>query len=158
MPTPDFVLELRSMIGTAPLWLSGATAVIVDGTRVLLIRRADTGEWAPVTGVIDPGEQPAETAVRESLEEAGVLVDPVRLASIGVSDPMVYENGDRAQYLDFTFRCHYVSGTPEPVDGEASEVAWFERDALPVLGRQFVDRVRHGLQADGPAFFSRPGT
>ncbi|MET0713590.1 MAG: ADP-ribose pyrophosphatase, partial [Mycetocola sp.] len=29
MATPDFVLALREKIGTAPLWLSGVTAVVV---------------------------------------------------------------------------------------------------------------------------------
>jgi hypothetical protein len=69
MPTPEFVLELRKKIGTRPLWLSGVTAVVLDepGERILLIRRADTGEWAPITGIIDPAEQPAVAAAREVL-------------------------------------------------------------------------------------------
>jgi len=65
MPTPDFVLALREKIGTASLWLSGVTAVVVRGDEVLLVRRADTGAWTPVTGIIDPGEEPAVAAVRE---------------------------------------------------------------------------------------------
>ena len=37
MGTPDFVLELRKHVGSAPLWLAGATAVIrdPDAARVL---------------------------------------------------------------------------------------------------------------------------
>ena len=41
MPIPEFVLQLRSHVGTAPLWLSGVSAVIVDDDRVLLTRRRD---------------------------------------------------------------------------------------------------------------------
>ena len=54
MATPDFVLALREKIGTDPLWLPGATAVVVRDRSVLLVRRADTGEWTPVTGIVDP--------------------------------------------------------------------------------------------------------
>ena len=52
MGIPDFISELRRSIGTAPLWLMGATAVVLEGDRVLLIRRSDTGEWAPITGIL----------------------------------------------------------------------------------------------------------
>ena len=56
MATPDFVLALREKIGTAPLWLSGVTAVVVRDDDVLLVRRADNGAWTPVTGIIDPAK------------------------------------------------------------------------------------------------------
>ncbi len=55
MATPDFVLALRAKIGTDPLWLPGTTAVVTRGDDVLMVRRADTGQWTPVTGIIDPG-------------------------------------------------------------------------------------------------------
>ncbi|MGW2217585.1 NUDIX domain-containing protein, partial [Nonomuraea sp. NPDC001684] len=72
MPTPEFVLALREKIGTEPLWLSGVTAVVLHEDQVLLVRRSDTGAWTPVTGIIDPGEQPADAALREVAEETGV--------------------------------------------------------------------------------------
>lgn len=155
MGIPDFVRELRRSIGTAPLWLTGATAVVLDGDRMLLIRRSDTGEWAPVTGIVDPAEEPAVAAEREAAEEAGVVVVAERLSSSWVTEPVHYANGDRAQYLDLTFRCRYVSGDPRPVDGEALEVAWFALDALPPMRADFAARIRHALEPDGPAVFVR---
>jgi len=84
MATPDFILSLRERIGTELLWLSGVTAVVLRegaaGTEALLVRRSDNGAWTPVTGIIDPGEQPAVAAAREVLEEAGVVAVPERLA------------------------------------------------------------------------------
>lgn len=155
MPVPDFVLELRKKIGHAPLWLSGATAVVLDGDRILLIRRSDTGAWAPITGVIDPAEEPAVTLVREAREEANVDIEVERLASTWVTRPIVYPNGDHAQYLDLSFRCRYLGGDPKPVDGEALEVAWFPVDALPPMRQEFRERIRHALAEEGPAFFAR---
>lgn len=155
MPIPDFVRDLRAKVGTAPLWLCGATAVVVDDERILLIRRADTGAWTPITGIIDPGEEPAVTLVREAREEANVEIAVERLTSTWVTRPIVYDNGDRARYLDLTFRCRYLGGEPRPVDGEASEVAWFPIEEMPAMGGEMRARVRHALAPEGPAYFSR---
>lgn len=154
MPIPEFVVELRTKIGHDPLWLVGATAVVLDGDRILLIRRSDTGEWAPITGIVDPAEEPAVTLMREALEEANVEIAVERLSSTWVIPPVVYANGDRAQYLDLTFRCRYVGGDPRPVDGEALEVAWYPLGGMPPMRREFEARIRHALDAEGPAFFS----
>lgn len=153
MPTPDFVLSLREKIGTAPLWLAGVTAVVVRGDETLLVRRADTGAWTPVTGIVDPGEHPADAAVRETLEEADLHVVPERLASIGVTDEVVYANGDRAQYLDHTFVMRYVSGEPSPADGENTEARWFRLDALPPMGPDMLSRLDAALAGEQAARF-----
>lgn len=159
MPTPDFVLALRSHVGTAPLWLSGCTAVIRRDDRVLLVRRADNGRWTPVTGIIDPGEQPAAAAAREAWEEAAVRVEAVRLASVGVTDPVTHENGDRCQYLDLTFECRWLSGDPHPADGENSEVAWFARNDMPEMTKEMHARVDAALSGEAAARFEggKPG-
>ena len=155
MGVPEFILHLREKVGTAPLWLSGVTAIVLDadGRNMLLIRRSDTGEWAPVTGIIDPGEQPAVAAAREVLEEADVVIAVERLAGVGVTAPVLYSNGDRAQYLDVIFSCRWVSGEPRPADGEALEARWFPIHDLPPMSEDFRRRIRDGLSA-GPAAFS----
>ena len=155
MAIPDFIVALREKIGTAPLWLVAATAVVLAGDSILLIRRSDTGEWAPISGIIDPGEEAAVAMMRESLEEANVDIEVERLSSTWVNGPEVYANGDQAQYLDLTFRCRYLGGDPKPVDGEALEVAWFPIDGMPRMRRDFEERIRHALVEEGPAFFSR---
>ena len=55
MPIPDFVLELRRKVGQAQLWLPGITAVVCRGDEVLLVRRSDNGQWAPITGSVAHG-------------------------------------------------------------------------------------------------------
>ncbi|ROS54600.1 NUDIX domain-containing protein [Frigoribacterium sp. PhB24] len=153
MATPDFVLSLREKIGTAPLWLAGVTAVVVRGDETLLVRRADNGAWTPVTGIVDPGEQPADAAVRETLEEADLHVVAERLASIGVTGEVVYANGDRAQYLDHTFVMRYVSGEPSPADGENTEARWFGLDDLPTMGADMLERLDAALSGEQAARF-----
>jgi ADP-ribose pyrophosphatase YjhB (NUDIX family) len=147
---PDFVVALRGKIGTAPLWLSGVTAVVVRDDQLLLVRRADNGAWTPVTGIIDPGEQPADAGMREVAEEAGVRVVPERLAEVGVTDVVVYPNGDQSQYLDLTFRMRWVDGDPYPADGENTEARWFPLDALPPMSAEMTGRIDAAL-SDGAA-------
>ncbi|MHA7985191.1 NUDIX hydrolase [Rathayibacter sp. CAU 1779] len=145
MPIPEFIVALRDKVGTMPLWLSGTTAVILRGDEgaeeVLLVRRADTGAWTPVTGIVDPGENPAAAACREALEEASVVVDPERLVWVAVTDPIEYANGDRAQYLDTVFRCRYVSGEAAVGDDENTDVRWYALDALPEMAPRFVRSI-----------------
>ncbi len=157
MPVPDFVLALRRKIGTDPLWLSGVTAVVLRGREVLLVHRADTREWTPVTGIIDPGEQPADAAVREVGEEAGVVAVATRLALVHVSDPVVYANGDRAQYLDLVFRLGWHAGEPYPADGENTAAAWFDVDRLPEMAPGMRLRIEAALDDRAEArFFLTP--
>ncbi|WP_285727427.1 NUDIX hydrolase [Psychromicrobium xiongbiense] len=155
MPTPDFVLALREKIGHAPLWLPGVTAVVFDAAgRVLLGRRADNGEWTLITGMLDPGEHAAVGAVREVLEETGVVVGVERLVSTGVVGPVTFPNGDVCTFFDVSFRCRHLTGEARVNDDESLEVAWFELDDLPRLN----DRHRHILELardrHGEAWFS----
>ena len=150
MAIPEFVLALREKIGTVPLWLSGVTAVVLKDDQLLLVQRADNGAWTPVTGIIDPGEQPADAGVREVEEEAGVRVVPERLASVGVTDMVVYPNGDRSQYLDLTFLMRWSDGDPYPADGENTRAVWFPRDDLPAMADEMTARIAAAL-SDGPS-------
>lgn len=145
MPTPDFVLRLREKVGTTPLWLSGATAVVLRegprGDEVLLVQRSDTAEWTPVSGIVDPGEEPHLTAVREVAEEARVTAEVERLAWLTVTEMVTYGNGDQTQYIDHVFRCRWVAGVPEPGDDEAIRAAFFPLDALPELAPRHADAI-----------------
>ncbi|QOR71335.1 NUDIX domain-containing protein [Ruania alkalisoli] len=157
MPVPDFVLELRRHVGTAHLWLSGVSAVVFDANdRILLGRRADTGRWAVISGILDPGEQPAVAAIREVAEETGIRVEVDALVSALSGDEITYPNGDRASYLDLTFRCRYLDGAAHVADDESLEVAWFPSDVLPEdLQETSRQRIADALAYDpatGPRF------
>ena len=155
MPVPDFVVELRRMVGHHPLWMPGVTAVVRRGDEVLLVRRADNGAWTPVTGIVDPGEEPAVAAAREVTEETGVLARVDRLASTSVMRDVVHANGDRASYLDLCFACTWVSGDARVADDECSDVGWFRRDAFPPMRADLLERVDAALSDEVAARFSR---
>lgn len=132
MPVPEFVVRLRDHVGTELLWLPGVTGVVLDGAdRVLLVRRSDNGRWALVSGILEPGEEPARALVREIAEETRVDAEVLALAYVDVSRPVVYPNGDRAQYLDLTFLCRHVGGEATVGDEESTAVGWFALGDLP---------------------------
>ena len=153
MATPEFVLTLREKIGHAPLPLVGVTAVVFRDEKVLLGRRADNGAWRSISGIVDPGEEPADAAVRECLEEAGVVVRATRLASVGQLPRTTHANGDEVDYLDLVFRCEWVSGEPHPADGELTDVGWFALGELGEVDQPHVRKIALASAADDPASF-----
>lgn len=149
MPVPEFIQRLRSRIGHEPLWLVGVTAVVLRGDEVLLVKRADFGEWSPIAGIVEPGEHTATAAEREALEEAGVHAVVERLAAVSVSQEYTYPNGDRTQYTNLTYRLRYRSGEARVGDDENTDAGWFRLDALPPLADRYRRRIAHAT-ADRP--------
>jgi 8-oxo-dGTP pyrophosphatase MutT (NUDIX family) len=141
MAIPDYVRRLRQRVGHELLWLPGATAVVLRGDEVLLVRRSDNGQWSPVTGIVDPGEHPAQAAAREVLEETGVSCTVEALVWVNVTAPRVHANGDLAQYLDHTFRCRYLGGEAHVADDESSAVSWVPVDGLPEMPADLRERI-----------------
>ncbi|WP_435737140.1 NUDIX domain-containing protein [Cellulosimicrobium sp. PMB13] len=163
MPIPEFVAALRSRVGTDLLWMPGVSAVVVDDDgRVLLGQRADSGQWAVISGILEPGEDPAVGLAREVLEETGVEVVVEALVSVTVTEPVEYPNGDRSQYLDLAFVCRPVSpaavAAAHVADDESLAVGWFAPDALPAdVARSSVQRLGHATDwlakpSEGPFF------
>lgn len=162
MATPEHIVALRRLIGDALLWLPGVTAVVVrddpeastrpDGPdvprQVLLVQRADNGAWTPVTGIVDPGEEPHLAAVREVLEETCVVAEVERLAWVKTTEPIRYVNGDQAQYLDHTFLCRYLGGEAAVGDDESLDVRWWPLDDLPPMRPIYRERIEAALSGE----------
>ena len=153
MATPDFISEIRATAGQQLLFLPGVTAIVFDDEgRVLLGRRTDTGEWAVIGGIPDPGEQPAECAVREVYEETAVRCEVERIVLIQTREPIQYPNGDICQFMDITLRCRATGGEARVNDDESLEVGWFDLDSLPPLDEFGLHRIKLAA-GDGPTWF-----
>lgn len=125
MATPGFVLSLREKVGHDLLMLVGVTAFVEDDEgRLLMGRRADTGEWALVYGIAEPFEEPALSVRREVKEETGVDCVVSELVSVMAQhEEHVYGNGDRCQFVDIAFACRPDRpATPSP--SWATKRAW----------------------------------
>jgi 8-oxo-dGTP pyrophosphatase MutT (NUDIX family) len=155
VPIPEFIVELRRHIGHAPLWLGGITAVVIRDQQVLLIQRSDNRAWTPVTGIVEPGENPADCAVREVFEESGIHAVATRLAWVHVTRPIVHFNGDQAQYLDHVFRMDWVGGEPFPADDESLQARWFDLADTPDMSDDLCRRIElaRAGNLDSPTVF-----
>ena len=157
MPIPDFVVELRRHVGTDLLWMPAVTAVVRRDDELLMVQRADNLRWTPVTGIMDPGEEPAVTAAREAREEACVEIRVDRLASVsaGPANYVVHGNGDRSTFLDLTFACTWIGGEARVGDEESVDVRWWRLTDLPEMSDTMAERVRAALSTESAARFAR---
>jgi 8-oxo-dGTP diphosphatase len=116
-----------------------AAAVLVekDG-RVLLVRRANDpfrGLWTLPAGFINGGEDPAEAAARECLEETGLSVCVTR-----VLDVIAGREHERGADFIIVYHAEIVSGELVPAD-DADAAEWFARDDLPPLAFKATQQV-----------------
>ncbi|MER5767279.1 NUDIX hydrolase [Streptomyces sp. NPDC001985] len=155
MATPDFIRTIRATAGHQLLFLPGVSVVVFNERgQVLLDRRADDGRWSIIGGIAEPGEEPAETAVREVYEETAVHCVAERVVLVqGQPRAVTYPNGDQCQYMDITFRCRATGGEARVNDDESLEVGWFDLDAMPELSEGARFRIEQAL-TDGPAWFA----
>src|SRR6476661_521823 len=113
--------------------LVGVGAIIIEGDRVLLVKRAHPpiqGQWSIPGGVLEVGEMVREAAVREAREETGLVVEPGEL--LGVYDRILRDPEQRVQYhyVLIDFLCCPVAGELLAAR-DAAEVRWFKREELP---------------------------
>ena len=151
MPMSAYLRGLRARVGHDLVMVPGVTAVVLNEEgEVLLHRSANDGRWYLVGGAIDPGEQPADAAAREVLEEAGVEVEPARLVAVYTEEPVTYPNGDVVMYVAMAFLCRPVrrGARPYVADDESLDVRYFRPDALPEglvpLHRRQVEQALRG--------------
>jgi ADP-ribose pyrophosphatase YjhB (NUDIX family) len=133
---PAHVARLRAVIGHELLLLPSVSILPVDERgRVLLARHAGDRQWAVLGGVVEIGEAPALTAIREAHEEIGVDVRIRRLVDVlgGPEYEVAYPHGDRAAYVTAVFEVDIVNGSVTPDQDEVDEAQWFSLDQLPAL-------------------------
>ncbi|MCU1487308.1 MAG: ADP-ribose pyrophosphatase [Actinomycetia bacterium] len=127
-----------------------------DAGEILLIQRSDSGVWLYPTGWADVGYSPAEVAVKEVLEETGIVCVPTRL--IAVLDSL-RAGFSRIPLYSLVFLCTAVGGELKAHPQECRDVGWFGEDAMPepLAGREQWATVFAALRGeDVPVFFDAP--
>jgi 8-oxo-dGTP pyrophosphatase MutT (NUDIX family) len=154
MPISRYIQDLRRLVGTRCIIMPAVSAIVVnEAGQVLLHRSTHDGNWYVIGGAPDPGEDLADAAVREALEETGLHVLPERLSGV-YTDPLVrYPNGDEVLYVATVFRCKPVGGTVRVGDDESLEVRYFSPNQLPPLLATHKLRIEHALSASQRAAF-----
>jgi ADP-ribose pyrophosphatase YjhB (NUDIX family) len=145
---------LRDRVGSAPLILPGATALIRDPHgRVLLVRRMDSGLWSLPGGLLELGESLAGTVMRETEEETGLQVEPIRIRGVFGGHRVVFPGGDVLFPIATWFECGICSGTQRPDGDEISRTEFFETSNLPEMIPGVKERLQTVLDSPGSAVF-----
>ncbi len=113
---------------------------------VLLIQRDDSRTWAPPGGGMEVDELPPAAAARETEEETGVKVLPVRLVALQ------FRPDSPQDALTFVFRCLMRGGQPAP-SAESPRVGFFRsaEPPRPMLNMHRLMLQRDLNHAGGPA-------
>ncbi|MCK6539719.1 MAG: NUDIX hydrolase [Anaerolineales bacterium] len=117
--------------------VAAAVLVIQDGF-VLLVRRANEpfrGLWTLPAGFINGGEDPAQAAERECLEETGLSVRVTR-----VYDIVPGREHPRGADFVIVYRAEVLGGELKP-DDDADAVEWFDGSRLPPLAFLATQKV-----------------
>jgi ADP-ribose pyrophosphatase YjhB (NUDIX family) len=120
-----------------------AVAVLVKKCdQVLLVQRRydpQKGFWSLPSGYVDAGEDPKQTAIRECLEETGLVIKSVRLLDVMFNQ----EHLNGASIL-ITYEGEIESGQLKAGD-DAKNVDFFEAENLPALA---FASTKHILTSD----------
>jgi acetyl-CoA carboxylase carboxyl transferase subunit beta len=124
--------------------IPGVSVLVVDGARVLLVRRGKEPNldlWALPGGRIEVGEKPAEAAARETAEETAIVIDDLR--EIDAVD-VVADDGNR--YAITVFSARYRSGVTRAGD-DAAEARWVALAEIP--GMRVTEGTRRAIEKLG---------
>jgi ADP-ribose pyrophosphatase YjhB (NUDIX family) len=131
-------------------------AVVKDG-KILLVQERTDNCWAMPGGWADVGDIPSEVASRETKEESGFEVKPLKV--IGVFDA---NRSGRPLELFHAFKiiflCEFIGGESTPSD-ETLDARFFDFDNLPELSSNRTNKkhlktvLAHYNDRSLPAYF-----
>jgi 8-oxo-dGTP diphosphatase len=131
----------------------GVGAIVLDGGRVLLVRRGQpplAGRWSLPGGMLELGETTAEAARREVAEECGLQIRVGELA--GILDRVVRDAEGRVRYhwvlVDYVAT---VESGELCAASDADEAQWVEVDEVERLETTdgLLDMIRRAQAVAG---------
>jgi len=129
-------MDLRKLIGNDPLIGVGATTLVFNDKKELLLNlRTDTNTWGIPGGSMELYETIEETAIRELKEETGICAEELELVTVlsGKDFYFEYPNGDKMCTVIVLFKVLNYNGTMKVSDTESKALKFFPLTNLPAM-------------------------
>jgi ADP-ribose pyrophosphatase YjhB (NUDIX family) len=129
----NYIKDMRKLIGHETLITVGCGIIIENDERILLQHRTNEDNWCIPGGVMEIGESFEQTAIRETFEETGLLVDGLELFGIysGERCFVEYPNKDKVYSVQVIFRTKKYFGELKQKGIETREHKFFKKEELP---------------------------
>ncbi|WP_458188707.1 NUDIX hydrolase N-terminal domain-containing protein [Haladaptatus sp. NG-WS-4] len=138
LPPEDVRARFAEEVGYVTPKVSADAAIFDDEGRILLQLRADDDTWCLPCGFSDPNESPRETAVRETREETGLVVEPRELVQINTRKPGEYGPNCLVVHV---YLCTVTGGEME-VSHEGTDVGYWPIEDVPVWHKDHEEMAR----------------
>jgi 8-oxo-dGTP pyrophosphatase MutT (NUDIX family) len=143
----SYLGQLRTLVGSRMLLVPGARVVLENQAgEILLQQRSDFSVWGLPGGNAEVGEDLETVAMREVLEETGLVVSKLQPFGFGC-DPLVethvFPNGDQCQFFVLNFYSRDFSGDLRVGDDESLALRWFSKQQLP----EMLPNMRRSVEA-----------
>jgi ADP-ribose pyrophosphatase YjhB (NUDIX family) len=124
-------------------------SVVIKENKILLVQESTDNCWAMPGGWADVGDYPSQVAIRETKEESGYDVKPIKI--IGVFD--ANRTGRRLEFFHafkIIFLCELIGGEAKTSD-ETLDVKFFSFNELPPLSmnrtnQKHIDEIKLHLE------------
>ena len=107
--------------------------LVVRDNRLLLVKEKDSGLWSLPGGWCDIDCTPKETAIKETYEESGYVIECTKL--LAVFDRRHYIKKSLYDVYCLYFLGNVVAGEAK-CNHETEDIGWFEVSNLPSLSRK----------------------
>jgi ADP-ribose pyrophosphatase YjhB (NUDIX family) len=134
----DYIKKIRQKIGNEKFIHPGARIIVENkNNEILIIERADNGNFGLPAGAIEENETIEECIIREVLEETGIQIislEVIGISSNPVRETVEYKNGDKIQYFTVEFYSNDWRGEIKSTqDDEVKRSKFISREDLPPL-------------------------
>ena len=138
----DYISYIRKMVGHEEVIMTAACTVIDDGEGRILLQKRESGLWGLPGGIAELGEALHETAVRETFEETGLIVEPKTLIGVYSRYRAACANGDRLQPVVALFKAEVIGGELIADGAETLDLRYFGKNELPeIYSEQHKDMI-----------------
>ncbi|MGQ8822672.1 NUDIX hydrolase [Bacillus sp. NA_146.1] len=139
-----YIEELREVIGSRPLNLSGVAVAVFNEKEQILLQQRRSGIWAVPGGFVELGESTEEAGRREVLEETGIEIGSLQLISVFSGKEFFVKLPNRDEFYSITiaYLCKDITGGTLKADGlESLHVQFFDLNGLPEKISPFIKKL-----------------